>query len=802
MRTHYRVVVIGGGVVGCSVLYHLTRAGWTDVLLVERAELTAGSTWHAAGGMHTLNSDPNVAKLQAYTIKLYQKLERVSGQSCGIHLNGGLMLAGTPERMDYLRHAHAKGRYLGMQTELISAAEAKRRFPLMDERQFIGALFDAVEGHVDPYGVTQAYAKAARASGAEIVLRNRVLELHPRPAGGWQVVTEQGTITAEHVVNAAGLWAREVGRLVGLELPVLAMEHQYLITDDMPELRGQPELLHVIDFEGEIYLRQEGQGVLLGTYERAGVPWQPRATPWDFASELLPEDLPRIAPSLEVGFRHFPALEKAGIRKVINGPFTFSPDGNPLVGPVRGLSGYWVACAVMAGFSQGGGVGLALANWMSEGDPGFDVWAMDVARYGPFANRAYTNAKVRETYSRRFSITFPNEELPAARPLRTTGLYDRLCQRNAVWGASFGLEHALWFAPPGTEPVETPSFRRSNAHPHVAAECRAVREAVGLLEIANFARYEVQGVGAEAFLARLLAGRIPPVGRLSLTPMLNEAGRLIGDFTLARLATDRFLLFGSGIAETYHLRWFEQHLPPSGVLLRSLGGVLDGLAIAGPRARELLQRLVDSDLSTAAFPFLAVAPLEVGLVSALVARISYTGDLGYEIWCQADQLRLLHDSLVAAGADLGLRHFGARALNSLRLEKGFGSWAREFRPIHGPCAAGLERFVAWQRGGFIGHAAATAERARGPERRRVMLVVDAADADVMGDEPIWHDGAVVGWVTSGGYAHHVGASVALGYVPAALAEAQGFAIEILGERRAARIARAPLFDPTGARMRA
>jgi dimethylglycine dehydrogenase len=439
---------------------------------------------------------------------------------------------------------------------------------------------------------------------------------------------------------------------------------------------------------------------------------------------------------------------------------------------------------------------------MSEGDPGFDVWAMDVARYGPFANRAYTNAKVRENYSRRFSITFPNEELPAARPLRTTGIYDRLCQRNAVWGASFGLEHALWFAPPGTPPVEAATFRRSNAHPHVAAECRAVREAVGLLEISNFAKYEVRGPGAEAWLARIMAGRIPPVGRLSLTPMLNALGKLIGDFTLARLAADRFLVFGSGVAETYHLRWFEQHLPPSGVVLRSLAGVLDGLAIAGPRSRDLLQRLVDEDLSTAAFPFLAVAPMEVGLVSTIVGRISYTGDLGYEIWCPADQLRLLHDTLVEAGADLSLRHFGARALNSLRLEKGFGSWAREFRPIYGPCEAGLEPFVAWKRGGFIGHAAAVAERERGPERRRVTLVVDAADADVMGDEPIWQGGEVVGWVTSGGYAHHVRLSVALGYVPARLAAADAFEVEILGERRPARIAREPLFDPTGGRMRA
>ena len=798
MRTHARVAVIGGGVVGCSVLYHLARAGWSDVVLIERAELTSGSTWHAAGGMHTLNSDPNVAKLQTYTIRLYEELERISGQSCGIHLNGGLMLAGTPERMDYLRHAHAKGRYLGMQTELISAAEAKRRFPLMDERHFVGALYDEVEGHVDPYGVTHAYAKAARLAGAEIVLRNRVTGLLTRPEGGWEVVTEQGSLVAEHVVNAGGLWAREVGRMVGLELPVLAMEHQYLVTEDMPELAGQPELLHVIDFEGEIYLRQEGQGVLLGTYEKAARPWSPEATPWDFATELLPEDIERIAPSLEVGFRHFPAIERSGIRKIVNGPFTFAPDGNPLVGPVRGLRNFWCACAVMAGFSQGGGVGLALANWMTQGDPGFDVWAMDVARYGQWVTPAYTQAKVRENYSRRFSISFPNEELPAARPLRTTAAYDRLRERNAVFGASYGLEHALWFAPMGEEPAEEPSFQRSNAFAAVAEECRAVREAAGLLEISNFAKYEVSGDGAVAWLARVMAGRIPAPGRMALTPMLNPAGRLIGDFTLARLA-DRILVFGSGIAEEYHLRWWESQLPASGVGLRPLSAELTGFALAGPRSRELLAGLTRADLSTSAFPFLSFAPMTVGMVPALVGRVSYTGDLGYEIWVTPDWLRTLHDTLVEAGRPLGLRHFGARALNSLRLEKGFGSWAREFRPIYTASEAGLDGFVAWKRGGFIGAEAAAA--ARSPERRRVTLVIDDAGVDCMGDEPIWHGGAVVGWITSGGYAHWVQRSLAQGYVPAALAEAQDLEVEILGERRPARVAPRPLFDPDGRRMR-
>src|SRR5579871_2072707 len=493
MKSSAQVVVIGGGVVGASVLFHLTELGWTDVVLVERRELTAGSTWHAAGGMHTLNGDPNVAKLQQYTVGLYREIEQRSGQNCSIHMPGGLMLAGDRERMDWLRMAQARGRYLGMDLEIISAGEAKRMFPLLEEQYFIGALFDRDEGHVDPTGVTRAYAGCARQAGAEIYQHTRVSDLRQRRDGTWDVITDSGEIHAEHIVNAGGLWAREVGRMVGLELPVLAMEHQYLITEDLPQLKGQKEQLHVIDFEGEIYTRQERGGMLLGTYERAGVPWSPLRTPWDFTQSLLPNDLERIAPSLEVGFEHFPALGEAGIRKVVNGPFTFAPDGNPLVGPIRGLRNFWVACGVMAGFSQGGGVGLALSQWMVEGDPGADIWGMDVARYGDWATLAYTNAKVRENYSRRFRIRFPNEELPAARPLRTTPIYERLEAEHAVFGDYCGLEHPLWFAPSAAQARDEVTFHRNNSHPHVAAECRAVRGGVGLLEISNYGKIEVTG---------------------------------------------------------------------------------------------------------------------------------------------------------------------------------------------------------------------------------------------------------------------------------------------------------------------
>jgi dimethylglycine dehydrogenase len=798
-----RVVVIGGGVVGASVLYHLTKAGWKDVLLIERGELTCGSTWHAAGGMHTINGDPNVAKLQQYTIKLYQEIEQISGQSCGMHVTGGIMLAGTRERLDWLKMAKARGRYLGMELEIISVDEAARLFPLMNKEHFVGALYDPIEGHVDPYGVTHAYAKAAQLGGAQLVRHTRVTDLRARADGSWDVITDHGNVHAEHVVNAGGLWAREVGRMVGLELPILAMEHQYLITEDIPALKGQKEQLHCIDFEGEIYTRQERGGMLLGTYERAGVPWSPRQTPWDFTQSLLPNDLERIAPSLEVGFEHFPALGQAGIRKVVNGPFTFAPDGNPLVGPIRGLRNFWVACGVMAGFSQGGGVGLALSHWMVDGDPGADIWGMDVARYGDWATLAYTNAKVRENYSRRFRIRFPNEELTAARPLRTTPIYERLEARHAVFGEYCGLEHPLWFAPSAAEAREVVTFHRSNAHAHVAAECRAVRESVGLLEISNYGKFEVTGSGAEEWLSRLMANRVPRVGRIALTPMLNERGRLIGDFTMARVAQDRVFLVCTYAAEDYYRRWFERHAPPAGVTIRPCAMQYVGLSVAGPRSRALLQSLTHEDLATAAFPFLSFRRLDVGMIPALVGRISFTGDLGYEIWVTSEYQRSLYDLLVGAGAEHDLRLCGGRALHALRLEKSFGTWAREYRPIYGPYEAGLGRFVDLGKGPFIGRDAALAEKESGGKLRLLSFSVDARDADASGDEPIWHDGRVIGWVTSGGYGHSVQRSLALGYVPKEYAGVSGgFEIEILGERCQATPQPAAPFDPDGSRMRA
>ena len=543
--------------------------------------------------------------------------------------------------------------------------------------------------------------------------------------------------------------------------------------------------------------------MLLGTYERAGVPWSPVMTPWDFQQSLLPNDLERIAPSLEVGFEHFPVLGEVGIRKVVNGPFTFAPDGNPLIGPVRGLTNFWVACGVMAGFSQGGGVGLALAQWMVEGDPGADVWAMDVARYGDWVTLAYTNAKVRENYSRRFRIRFPNEELPAARPLRTTPVYERLAAAHAVFGDYCALEHALWFAPSAAEASEEITFHRSSAHEHVGTECRAVAEAVGLLEISNYGKFEVTGTGAEGWLSHIMANHVPKAGRIALTPMLNERGKLIGDFTMCRLTNDRVFLICTYAAEDYYRRWFERYAPPAGVTVRPCAMQYVGLSVAGPHSRALLQGLTRSDLSSAAFPFLSFRQVDIGMVPALVGRISFTGELGYEIWVTSEYQRALYDLLREAGRAHDLRLFGGRGLNAMRIEKSFGTWAREYRPIYGPYEAGLGRFVDLAKGEFVGRAAAIEEKESGGKLRLATFTVDAGDADAIGDEPIWHDGRVVGWVTSGAYGHRVQRSLALGYVPRALAEvSEGFEIEIIGERHRARRESAAAFDPSGGLMRA
>ena len=805
MKSHYRVVVIGGGIVGTSVLYHLARQGWTEIALIERAELTAGSTWHAAAGFHALNDDPNIAALQAYTINLYREIERESGQSVGMHMPGGYSLATTPARWEWLRSEYAVYQTLGIQARLATPEEIVADCPIVAPAGLLGGLFDPHEGAVDPHGTTHAFAIAARRRGAEVILRNRVLALTALPGGNWRLDTEQGAVHAEHVVNAAGLWARRVGRMVGVDLPLTPMQHHYLITEDLPLLLArQDEMPCVTDLEGFTYLQQERKGVLLGVYERNPRHWMTQGADWDYGMDLIPEDIERISPELAIGFARFPSLEQAGIRRWVNGAFTFTPDGNPLVGPVPGRRNFWAACGCMSGFSQGGAIGKVLANWIIDGDPGADIFGMDVARYGAFAsNDQYLRDTTAQFYARRFVIAYPNEELWAGRPLKTTPSYDLQATAGARFGVVWGMESPQYFAPGQPEFFETPTLKRSNAFALVAAEVAATRGAAGLLDTGVYGRYEIAGPGAAAWLDLLLASRLPAVGRMRLAPMLSPRGRLLGDLSVTRLAEDRFWLVGSYYLQEWHLRWFREQLPASGVALENLSESWLGFSLSGPNARRILERLTREDVSDAALPFLGCRRLDIGLAQAIVVRLSLTGELGFEINVPASLQRSVYLALLDAGADLGLRPIGMRAQDCLRLEKGYGVWSLEFTAGHTAAMAGLDRFIAFDKGEFIGRAAALAERDRGPAERLVLLAIDSPDAEVTGYEPVWHGERRVGYVTSGAYGHHVKLSLALAYLERAIAERPGLPLEVhvVGERCPARMLAEPPYDPRGLRLR-
>lgn len=799
---HYRAVVIGGGIVGTNVLYHLAKLGWADCLLLERGQLTAGSTWHAAGGFHALNADPNVAALQAYTIGLYAELESIEPGCCGLHLTGGLNLAGSAERFEWLRSAWAVFQTVGIDTaRLVDRDEIAELCPILDVSGIHGGLYDANEGHLDPSGTTHALARAARRLGAEVMVNNRVVEIHPRAEGGFEVVAEQGTVTADHVVNAAGLWARHVGRMVGINLPVVPMEHHYLVSEPIPAIASLGRELPVtVDLEGFTYLRQEGEGVLLGVYELQPRHWHPEGAPFDYGADLLPPDLERIAPELEIGLARYPSIAEAGIRRFVNGPFTFTPDGNPLIGPVRSRPGYWVACGVMAGFSQGGGVGLSLAQWMIDGEPEADVFGMDVARYGAFASvDGYLEALTSQFYRRRFVMSYPNEQLPAGRPLATSPLHAELSEAGAEWGVSFGLEVPLYFVAEREGYAEVPTLRRSNAFEHVGHEVEAVRDGVALLDVTGFARYGVTGPGARSWLDRLVAGRLPAPGRVRLTPMLSSTGRLMGDLTLTCWSEDEYWLIGSYYLREWHLRWFEEHLPPSGVEVRDLSEAQAGVAVIGPRSSDVLAPIAPGVREAA---FMSAQEIDLGMLRPRMLRLSITGETGYELYVEASKLRTLLRHLREAGSGFDLRNVGYRAVDSLRLEKSYGIWSREYTRLYTPQMSGLSRFVDYSKAEFIGREACLREVESGPSRRLVTLHVDANDADAGMFEPVWDGTVRVGYVTSGGYGHHVGMSLALAYVDIGCAEVgTPLEVHVVGTRRPAIVRADSPYDPAGSRLR-
>ncbi|HEY2620326.1 MAG TPA: FAD-dependent oxidoreductase [Acetobacteraceae bacterium] len=802
LPTHARLVVIGGGIVGCSVLYHLVKLGWTDVVLIERDELTAGSTWHAAGNTPHYNTSLNLSRIHQESVALYQRLEAETGQSTGFHRTGSLRLASVADRMDEYRFHCAKSRTIGLPFDIVGPREIAALHPLLDTKGLIGAAWNPDDGHVDPSSVTQALAKGARDGGAKMVRKTRVAGLH-RATDEWDVITDRGTLRAEIVVNAAGTWAREVGGLAGLDLPIVAMEHQYLVFDAMAEVAQlSSELPIVRDVDASYYLRQERHGMLLGPYERSGArPFGADGIPAEFGAELLPPDLDRLAPVIEAAMLRMPALHEAGLKRIVNGPITYTPDGNPLLGPAPGGRNLWLACGFSFGITQAGGAGRLLAEWIVEGSPGLDLFELDPRRYGGYATLRYAVARCTDIYQNEYAIAYPDEERPAGRGARTGPLYPLLRDKGGVFGMRNGWERPLWFAE-DTEPrADRLSFRRSNWFEPVGREARRVREAAGLLDLSSFAKFEVSGADAAGFLDRIVANRLPRRdGGIALAHALTSRGGIASEFTVTRLAPDRFFLVSACAAELHDLDLLrDRRRPGERVVIENVTSRWGTLVLAGPRARDVLAPLTGSDL---AFPWRTAREIPVGSVRVRALRLNFAGELGWELFHPIEAQLGLYERLMTAGTAFGLGDFGFRAMDSLRLEKGYRSWGADINTETTPLEAGLERFVAFDKGDFTGRDALLKQRDAGIGRRLVTLDVTAGDTDCRGTEPVFAGERIVGAVTSGGFGHTVGRSLALAYVEtSAIAQPAAFEIEILGARRPAAIVPDCVFDPANLRPR-
>ncbi len=802
-----RAVIIGGGVAGASLLYHLTKLGWRDVVLVEKDELTSGSTWHAAGLCTQLNPSYNMMNLLRYSLELYASLEAETGQAVDLHRCGSLRLACTADRLDEYRHRQGMAQALGIPFEIVGPERVRELFPLIDADGVLGAAYLPDDGYVDPTSVTQALAKGALSRGAEILRHTRVKGISQSGGrDGWTVETSEGPIRSAVVVNAAGQWAREVGRMVEVELPIVPLEHHYLITEPIAEIGALASELPVLrDVDASYYARQEGSGLLIGPFERDTVPWALGGIPEDFHSRLLPEDLERLEVVLAKAAQRIPAFAGAGIRSVVNGPDGYTPDGRCLMGPVPGRPG----CFVLAGFSIfgivfSGGAGRYAAEWIVDGQPSDTMWELDLRRFDASqAGGGYVAARACEVYRHEYAIHYPEQERPAGRPLKTSPLYDRLRERGAVYGARFGWERPLWFG--AQDARDEYSFRRGNWHAAVGRECRAVRSRVGVLDQTSFAKYELSGPGAAALLDRLCANHLPAkTGRIVLTQMCTHRGGIECDVTVTRLGEDRFYVVSAAATEAHDYAWIARHLPDDGsVRLDNVTSRYGVLTLAGPRSRDVLRALCEADCSADAdgLGFFRCRVLTVGQAPVRALRVSYVGELGYELHHPIEFIRSLYERILEAGAPFEIVDWGYRALDSLRLEKAYRLWGADLSADWTPLEAGLGRFVDFEKGDFVGRDALLRRRDAGVERSLACLVVDVADADPHGGEPIRAGGEIIGYVAAGGYGHVVEESIALAYLPIACAQpGTRLEVQILGDRRPAQVVVAPLYDPKNERM--
>ena len=831
MNGHARIVIVGGGIMGVGLLYHLAEEGCTDAVLIEKGELTSGSTWHAAGQCPNFVGNYNLAKIHQYSISLYKKLEELTGQSVSWHTSGSVRFALTEHDIDWFKHVKGIADNVGFHLEIIGVDKIRQLNPFISTDGVLAGAWTRDDGHADPAGLTNAMARGARNMGARIVRHNRVIDINPLPSGEWEVVTENGVIVAESVVNAAGCYARQVAQMVGADLPICNIQHHYLVSGPIQEFIDREEEIPVMrDPYASAYLRQEQKSGLIGIYEHANLAeaWPPRGLPeWEADSELFDDDLDRLMPWLERALERMPIIENAGIKRIVNGAIPHPADGPPLLGPVAGLKNFWLCCGSSFGIAQGAGCGKYLAQWMLHGDAEINMTGFDPRRFGAFADESYMKDKGRQDYSMTYFTPLPGEELPAARPRRTSPLYEKLKARGCVYTETFGWERPKWFSPDGRE--EEYGYRRNNVFDVVRDECLAVRRRAGILDLSGFAKYDVTGAGARAFLDRVCANRMPDAGGIVLAHLLSEGGRIGAEMTVTHLADDHFYVLSAAGAELRDLDHLVQgRRAGEQVQVANVTDERGVLVLAGPAARDILARLTDAPLDSSAFRWLSGKEISIAGRPVRALRVNYVGELGWELHPPMEHLVELYDALQEAGAAFGLTDFGLYAVNSLRLEKGYRGWGAELTNEVTMIDADMARFLRLDKDDFTGKRATLEQQARIagdtgdgsgdgpppttcggmlksvplPPLRLVYFEVDATDSDVRGREPLYHGDACVGVTTSGGYGHYVRKSLGFGYVPPALAQpGTELGVDLLGERRPARVLKDPVYDPANERLR-
>ena len=804
MKSHAKVVIIGGGIMGVSLLYHLTKEGWSDVVLIEKGELTSGSTWHAAGQCPHFVGSYNLAKVHFHSTELYKQLEKETGQSTGWHGCGSLRLAYTQKDLDWFYYVKGILNNVGCSAEIVSTQEIPKIHPFIQLDGIIGGLHTPEDGHTDPTSTTNAMAKGARNSGAEIYRHNRVTNIKQLPTDEWELVTEKGNIICEHVVNAAGSFCPEVGLMVGLKnIPSINMIHHYLVTDEHPEIKKLGKELPVVrDPHSSCYLRQEGKGLLIGIYEKNAKCWALDGMDWKFDMELLEPDLDRLEEHLKKGMDRIPQFRDVGIKRIICGPITHTPDGNFLAGPAPGLRNFWMFCAASVGIAQGGGAGKYMAQWMTYGDADINMLEFDPRRYLSWTHKDYAVAKCTDEYKRMYVTPLPNESLEAGRPIKTTSIYKKLQNQGAMYIDAFGWERPKWFAKYGIQ--EEYSFKRSNAFPYVQKECEAVQNSVGILDLSTFSKYEISGEHSETFLDRLCANRIPKKdGSIVLTHMLNEKGRIQSELTITRLPNNLFYVLSSTASEIRDFDWFNFHInKDQKVNIKNVTQTYGVLVLVGPQSRSVLSQLTNADLSNEHFPWLKGKEISINGIPVRALRINYLGELGWELHHPMNQMEKLYKGLMDSGNQYNITNFGTYAVNSLRIEKAYKGWGSELTGEITLVEADMYRFFNLdKKNNFIGAKALKEKLEKGIKIKIVYLEINVDDADAMGNEPVFYQNKIVGIVTSGGFGFRVNKSLAFAYVESNLAEVgREFDIQIQGQKRKAIVLQDMAYDPDNKRL--